>query len=84
MYLESVSTRRVQDVTEKLCGYEVSSTQVLRVTQELDVHFEQFRSRRLGDICYLIIDVLYLKVRHNGIQLFCWHTELTIKGIERF
>lgn len=33
MYLEGVSTRRVQDITEKLCGYEVSSTQVSRVTK---------------------------------------------------
>jgi transposase-like protein len=66
MYLEGVSTRRVQDITEKLCGYEVSSTQVSRVTQELDVQFEQFRNRPLGEVCYLIIDASYLKVRHNG------------------
>jgi putative transposase len=66
MYLEGVSTRRVQDITEKLCGYEVSSTQVSRVTQELDEQFEQFRNRRIGEICYLVVDALYLKVRHNG------------------
>lgn len=66
MYLEGVSTRRVQDITEKLCGYEVSSTQVSRVTQELDVQFELFRNRPLGEVCYLIIDASYLKVRHNG------------------
>jgi putative transposase len=66
MYLQGVSTRRVQDITEKLCGYEVSSTQVSRVTQELDGQFEQFRSRPIGEICYLILDALYLKVRHNG------------------
>lgn len=66
MYLEGVSTRRVQDITEKLCGYEVSSTQVSRVTQELDGHFEQFRTRQIGEICYLVLDAIYLKVRHNG------------------
>ena len=66
MYLEGVSTRRVQDITEKLCGYEVSSTQVSRVTQELDGQFEQFRNRPIGEIYYLIIDATYLKVRHNG------------------
>lgn len=66
MYLEGVSTRRVQDITEKLCGYEVSSTQVSRVTQELDGQFEQFRNRPIGEICYLLFDALYLKVRHNG------------------
>lgn len=66
MYLEGVSTRRVQDITEKLCGYEVSSTQVSRVTQELDEQFEAFRNRSIGEICYLIFDAIYLKVRHGG------------------
>jgi putative transposase len=66
MYLEGVSTRRVQDITEKLCGYEVSSTQVSLLTQELDGQFEQFRNRPLGQIGYLIIDAIYLKIRHSG------------------
>lgn len=66
MYLEGVSTRRVQDITEKLCGYEVSATQVSRVTQELDEQFGQFRNRPIGEICYLTVDAVYLKVRHNG------------------
>ena len=66
MYLEGVSTRKVQDITEKLCGYEISSTQVSRVTKELDEQFEAFRNREIGEICYLIFDAIYLKVRHNG------------------
>jgi transposase-like protein len=60
MYLEGVSTRKVQDITEKLCGYDVSSTQVSRVTQELDEQFEQFRTRPVGKICYLVLDGIYL------------------------
>lgn len=66
MYLDGVSTRRVQDITEKLCGLEISSTQVSRMTQELDEQFEQFRNRPLGEVCYLILDAIYVKVRHNG------------------
>ena len=66
MYLTGVSTRRVQDITEKLCGYEVSSTQVSRMTRELDGQFEQFRNRPIGEICYLVGDAIYLKIRHNG------------------
>ena len=66
MYLEGVSTRKVQDITERLCGYEVSSTQVSRLTKELDEQFDQFRNRPLGEVCYLFVDALYLKVRHNG------------------
>ena len=66
MYLTGVSTRKVTDITEKLCGLEVSSTQVSRLTQELDGQFEQFRNRPLGEIGYLFFDAIYLKVRHNG------------------
>jgi putative transposase len=66
MYLQGVSTRRVREITEKLCGYEVSSSQVSRLTKELDEQFEQFRNRQLGEIPYLVMDALYLKVRHNG------------------
>jgi putative transposase len=66
MYLEGVSTRKVQDITEKLCGLQVSSTQVSRLTQELDEQFEQFRNRPIGEVCYLLVDALYLKVRHSG------------------
>jgi putative transposase len=66
MYLEGVSTRRVQDITEKLCGYEVTSTQVSRVTSELDEQFEKFRNRRIGEVYYLVLDATYLKIRHNG------------------
>ena len=66
MYLRGVSTRKVADITEKLCGTEISSTQVSRVTQELDEEFEKFRNRPIDEICYLIVDALYLKIRHNG------------------
>lgn len=66
MYLEGVSTRRVQDITEKLCGYEITSTQVSRATKELDEQFEKFRNRPIGEVPYLILDATYLKIRHNG------------------
>ena len=66
MYLKGVSTRRVEKITEKLCGLEISSTQVSRMTQELDEEFEKFRNRSLGRFKYVILDATYLKVRHNG------------------
>jgi len=74
MYLEGVSTRKVQDITERLCGYEVSSTQVSRLTEELDGQFEQFRNRPIGEVCYLVVDATYLKIRHNGsvISMAIW------------
>lgn len=65
MYLQGVSTRRVQKITEELCGFEVSPTQVSRMTKELDEQFELFRNRPLGAINYLFLDATYLKARHN-------------------
>ena len=56
MYLEGVSTRRIQDITKELCGYEISSTQVWNVTKELDEQFNEFRNRRLGEVLYLIVE----------------------------
>lgn len=66
MYLKGVSTRKVEAITHELCGLEISSTQVSRMTKELDEEFEAFRSRKLGIFKYLFLDALYLKVRHNG------------------
>jgi len=66
MYLKGVSTRRVEKITEQLCGLEINSTQVSRMTQELDIDFEKFRNRSLGLFPYVILDATYLKVRHNG------------------
>ncbi len=66
MYLKGVSTRKVEKITEKLCGLDISSTQVSRLTKELDEEFEPFRNRRLGHFPYVILDATYMKVRHNG------------------
>ena len=66
MYLKGVSTRKVEAITHELCGMEINSTQVSRMTKGLDEEFEAFRSRKLGFFKYLLLDALYLKVRHDG------------------
>jgi len=68
MYYQGVSTRRVAAVMEQLGGFEVSSTTVSRVAQDLDAQLEQFRSRRLDavEFPYLMIDARYEKVRVEG------------------
>lgn len=43
MYLNGVSTRRVVEITEQLCGLEVTSSQVSRATAELDEQLETWR-----------------------------------------
>lgn len=66
MYIQGVSTRRVQAITERLCGYDVSSTQVSRITKELDSQFEKWRQQPIGKICHLYLDARYEKVRYDG------------------
>jgi transposase-like protein len=71
MYLQGVSTRRVETVMKELCGLEVSSTQVSRLTAELDTEFEKWRTRALPAIIYLILDATYIKVRLDGAVRDC-------------
>ena len=66
MYVQGVSTRKVKAITEKLCGLDISSTEVSRISQKMDTELEKWRSRKLGKYPYLIVDALYEKVRHDG------------------
>jgi len=69
MYVQGVSTRKVKAITEQLCGFEVSSSQVSRATGELDEHFKQWRERPLGEMIYLQFDARYEKVREGGLVI---------------
>jgi transposase-like protein len=71
MFVKGISTRKVTDVLEKLCGLEISSMQVSRAMQELDEELEKWRSRALGQVSYLILDARYEKVRHGGTVISC-------------
>ena len=66
MYVNGVSTRRVKKITQELCGLEISSTQVSRISKVLDEELEKFRKRSLGTILYLYLDARYEKIRYNG------------------
>lgn len=66
MYVQGVSTRKVAKITEQLCGFEVTSTQVSRAAKELDEVLEQWRKRPLGAYPYVYLDARYEKVRVNG------------------
>lgn len=66
MYVMGVSTRKVTAVMEKLCGLEVSSTQVSRLSAELDGELDGFRNRPLGAYPYVFLDAQYQKVRRDG------------------
>ncbi len=69
MYVQGVSTRKVKAITEQLCGFEVSSSQVSRATAALDEHFKQWRERALGEMAYLQVDARYEHVREGGLVI---------------
>ena len=66
MYVQGVSTRKVAQITQELCGVEVNSAQVSRASQLLDEELEVWRTRPLGEMPYLVLDARYEKVRHGG------------------
>ncbi len=65
MYVEGISTRKVKDVTEKLCGTSFSKSLVSSLAARLDSELQSWRSRPLEAEAYpyLFVDARYEKVR---------------------
>jgi putative transposase len=65
MYLEGVSTRKVREVTEELCGTSFSKSTISRLATALDSELEEWRQRPLEaeSYPYLFVDARYEKVR---------------------
>ena len=61
-----VSTRKVTEITEQLCGTEISASQVSRISKLLDDELEQFSNRPLGSYPVVYLDAHYEKVRRQG------------------
>ena len=67
MYVQGVSTRKVKEITEQLCGHEFSAATVSRMNQTLDEELAKFASRRLEEeYPYVVLDARYEKVRVDG------------------
>lgn len=79
MYVEGVSTRKVKEVSEKLCGTSFSKSTVSRLSTELDCELEAWRNRPLDADAYpyLFVDARYEKVRagsriiSEGVLVVC-------------
>ena len=68
MYVQGVSTRKVKEITEELCGHEFSAATVSRMTAQLDEELERFAKRPLEEeYPYLVLDARYEKVRQDGV-----------------
>jgi transposase-like protein len=64
MTIKGVSTRKVADVTERLCGTSFSKSTVSRLSAELDEELEAWRNRPLEKAYpYLVVDARYEHVR---------------------
>lgn len=67
MYLEGVSTRKVREITEELCGTSFSKSVVSVLCGKLDAELEAWRCRPLTQSYpYLYVDARYEKVRSDG------------------
>lgn len=83
MYLKGVSTRKVAEITGKLCGCEISSAQVSSVSKELDEEIGGFFQRDLGEYPYVFLDGRYEKARRNKSILslaIIWAIGITADG----
>lgn len=80
-YVQGVSTRKMAQLSEQLCGVKVSSSEVSRAATALDETLAAWRERPLGAMPYLYLDARYEKVRHGGQVLDC--AVLLAIGVDR-
>ncbi len=68
MYVEGVSTRKVAEITEVLCGTTFSKSQVSELASTLDTDLAVWRARPLtaGGYPYLFVDARYEHARVDG------------------
>ena len=69
MVIDGVSTRKVENITEELCGKSFSKSMVSDLCKKLDPVVEQFRNRPLEKhYPFLMFDAMYLKVREEAVK----------------
>lgn len=68
MVVNGVSTRKVSQITEELCGTNLSKTTVSELCKRLDPLVTAWSTRPLGEkrFPFMIVDALYLKVIEDG------------------
>ena len=64
MFLQGVSTRKVGDILDVLCGERLSASKVSTVVKELDQAVSNYANRPLeDDFVFLFLDALSVKIR---------------------
>jgi len=93
MYVQGVSTRKIDAVAKELRGHDFSASAVSRMKKRLDAGLERFAQRRLEVVYpYLVLDARYEKVRVDGVIRDCavlvavginWESRREILGVEQ-
>lgn len=64
MYIQGVSTRKVNSIVQELCGFDISRSQVSSLAGELDKKLTLWRNRRISkEYPYLVVDARYERIR---------------------
>lgn len=68
MVVQGVSTRKVEAITEKLCGLSFSKSTVSNICKELDGPINEWKNRDLSANSYpfIMIDGIHVKVREDN------------------
>lgn len=74
MVVNGISTRKVTQIAEELCGTEFSKSTVSDLCKRLDPIVNAWNNRSLRDSRYpfVIVDALVLKVREEGRDVGLW------------
>src|SRR5450830_878923 len=66
MVIQGVSTRKISEITETLCGTSFSKSTVSALCEQLDPVVEAFRDRPLSQhYPFLVVDAIYMKAREQ-------------------
>ncbi|WP_042120962.1 IS256 family transposase, partial [Paenibacillus senegalensis] len=73
MVVNGVSTRKVKQITEELCGTEFSKSTISDLCKRLDPIVTEWNERSLLDTTYpfVLVDAMYVKVREHGRVRSC-------------
>ena len=66
MVIQGVSTRKVEAITEVLCGAAFGKSQVSKLCQALDPLVKTWRERPLGVFPFVLVDAIVVKIREEG------------------
>jgi transposase-like protein len=67
MVISGVSTRKIENITEELCGKSFSKSMVSDLCKKLDPIVDAFKSRPLiYEYPFLMVDAIYIKARENN------------------